>query len=188
MRAIRLASATALAGTALAASALALAAPHATAEDRGTEEERAEHGRFEASAAPTTIAAGGRVTLRASGCAGETRVTAGIFDTVRLREGDRSHTVTVDEDARAGAEYAVRFSCEDGASRTVHLTIAGGHQSSGHPVEPDTGQRYGVRAGIGGTVAGFDLGRIGLGAALIGGALGSAWYVTRRRSGDDASS
>ncbi|MEV3870736.1 hypothetical protein [Streptomyces sp. NPDC049906] len=186
MRAIRLASATALAGTALVASALALAAPHATAEDRGSGEDRdAEHGRFEASAAPTTIAAGGQLTLRASGCTGETRVTAGVFDAVRLREGERSRSVTVDGDARAGASYALTFSCENGASRTVHLTIAG-HSPVEHPAQPEH-QQYGVRAGTGGTVAGFDLGEIGLGAALVAGAVGSAWYASRRRADEGSS-
>ncbi|MFD7549647.1 hypothetical protein ACFV0R_06780 [Streptomyces sp. NPDC059578] len=188
MRAIRLASATALAGTALIASALALAAPIATAEDRGTEEEQGSgHSRFDVSAAPTTIAAGGQVTLRSAGCSGETRVTSGVFDTVRLRSGDRSRSVTVDWDARAGAEYAVTFSCEEGASRTLHLTVAGSRSEGDHHSGTDLEERRGVRAGIGGTVAGFDLGEIGLGAALIGGAIGSAWYVTRRRTDENAS-
>ncbi|MFF8594319.1 hypothetical protein ACF061_23280 [Streptomyces sp. NPDC015220] len=46
--------------------------------------------------------------------------------------------------------------------------------------------RHGVRAGEGGTVAGFDLGRIGLGTALVGGSAGTAYYLARRRTGEEA--
>lgn len=44
----------------------------------------------------------------------------------------------------------------------------------------------GVHAGEGGTVAGFDLKEIGLGAALIVGSVGTAYHFSRRRAaGDD---
>jgi hypothetical protein len=42
--------------------------------------------------------------------------------------------------------------------------------------------RHGVRAGEGGTVAGFDLKEVGMGAALIAGSVGAAYYLSRRRS------
>ncbi|MFE9309048.1 hypothetical protein ACIQCF_09835 [Streptomyces sp. NPDC088353] len=45
--------------------------------------------------------------------------------------------------------------------------------------------QHGVRAGVGGTVAGFDLKQIGLGAALIGGSIGTAYRLSRRRTGEE---
>ncbi|MGW0954324.1 hypothetical protein [Streptomyces sp. NPDC002545] len=45
--------------------------------------------------------------------------------------------------------------------------------------------RHGVRAGVGGTVAGFDLKQIGLGTALIGGSVGTAYRLSRRRTGEE---
>ncbi|MFF4144098.1 hypothetical protein ACFY0A_22395 [Streptomyces sp. NPDC001698] len=45
--------------------------------------------------------------------------------------------------------------------------------------------RHGVRAGVGGTVAGFDLKQIGLGTALIGGSVGTAYCLSRRRTGEE---
>jgi hypothetical protein len=42
-----------------------------------------------------------------------------------------------------------------------------------------------VHAGEGGTVAGFDLKEIGLGAALIAGSVGAAYHFSRRRTGED---
>ncbi|MFJ4774484.1 hypothetical protein ACIP88_36185 [Streptomyces uncialis] len=190
MRAIRLASATVLTLTALAATALV-----ASAEDRGSEEERGSgHGRFEADATPSTIAAGGRLTLHANGCDGDTRVSSGVFDTVHIRKGDRSRSATVDWDARHGAVYTVTFTCERESSRTVELTIAGGGSGGDHEREPghdrESGHeqaRRGVRAGLGGTLAGFDPEKVALGAALVAGAIGTAYYRTRRRTGDDGS-
>ncbi|MFF4760215.1 hypothetical protein [Streptomyces sp. NPDC001292] len=46
--------------------------------------------------------------------------------------------------------------------------------------------RHGVRAGGGGTVTGFDLKQIGMGTALIGGSLGTAYYLSRRRTGEES--
>ncbi|WP_281153993.1 hypothetical protein [Streptomyces sp. HYC2] len=45
--------------------------------------------------------------------------------------------------------------------------------------------KHGVRAGVGGTVAGFDLKQIGLGTALIGGSIGTAYRLSRRRTGEE---
>ncbi|MFJ9038925.1 hypothetical protein ACIRF8_20310 [Streptomyces sp. NPDC102406] len=165
MHAIRAASAAALSCT-----ALALTVPSAAAGDAES---------FQVSASPTTIAAGGQVTLSQRGCTGRTTVTAGIFDTVPLGGEKSSESVTVDEDAKQGAVYTVTFSCSGGPSRTVELTIAGGRpdDQSSPPVE------HGVEAGVGGSSGGLDLREIGLGAALITGALGAAYYFARRRSG-----
>ncbi|WP_338702771.1 hypothetical protein V2W30_35890 [Streptomyces sp. Q6] len=166
MKAIRAASAAALSLT-----ALTLTAPTAVAESDP----------FQVSIAPTTIAAGGQVTLYASGCSGDTTVSAGIFDSVKIRKDSGSATRTVDWDAKQGAMYSVTFSCSGGSSRTVDLTVAGGR-----PVEPTPPPvHHGVRAGVGGSLGGFDMQEIGLGAALITGALGTAYYFSRRRSGEN---
>ncbi|MEU7057301.1 hypothetical protein [Streptomyces sp. NPDC046197] len=46
--------------------------------------------------------------------------------------------------------------------------------------------QHGVRAGEGGTIAGFDLKEIGMGTALIAGSVGAAYYLSRRRTGEEA--
>ena len=43
--------------------------------------------------------------------------------------------------------------------------------------------QHGVRAGEGGTLAGFNLKEIGLGAALVVGSIGTAYHLSRRRAG-----
>ncbi|MZD08566.1 hypothetical protein GTW43_26310 [Streptomyces sp. SID5785] len=171
MHAIRTASAAALALT-----ALSLAAGPAAA---GDDDEP-----FRVGVTPTTIAAGGQVTLTAHGCDRRTTVTSGIFDTVRIGGGGGSVNTSVDWDAKPDAVYPVTFTCKDGPQRTVHLTIAGGR-----PVDPTPEpihRGHGVRAGVGGSLGGLDLKSIGLGGALIAGSLGTAYYLARRRTGDDA--
>lgn len=171
MHAIRAASAAVLGLT-----ALSLAAPSAAARESDP---------FQVSVAPTTIAAGGQVTLYASGCSGDTKVSAGIFDSLTIRKNRGSATATVDWDAKQGAMYSVQFSCQGGSTRNIDLTIAGGRPVN--PVTPNPPPvQHGVRAGIGGSLGGFDLREIGLGAALITGALGTAYHFSRRRTGDDA--
>ncbi|NEB77949.1 hypothetical protein G3I40_22415 [Streptomyces sp. SID14478] len=167
MHAIRATSAAVLSLT-----ALTLTAPTAVARESDP---------FRVSISPTTIAAGGQVTLNASGCSRQTRVSAGIFDTVTIGSGSGSRTATVDWDARQGAVYTVTFTCGR-STRTVDLTIAGGR-----PVEPTPPPvHHGVRAGVGGSIGGFDLQEIGIGLALITGALGTAYHLARRRTGDDS--
>ncbi|MYW63265.1 hypothetical protein GTY65_04100 [Streptomyces sp. SID8379] len=165
MIAIRTASAAALGLT-----VLSLTAPSAAAKESDP---------FQVSVSPTTIAAGGQVALYASGCNGDTTVSAGIFDSVTIGNGSGQRNATVDWDAKQGAMYTVKFSCSGGGSRTVDLTIASGRTD---PTPPPV--HHGVKAGIGGSLGGFDLHEIGLGAALIAGALGSAYYFSRRRTGD----
>ncbi|WP_053659604.1 hypothetical protein [Streptomyces sp. MMG1121] len=53
------------------------------------------------------------------------------------------------------------------------------------PDEPFQSAQHGVRAGAGGSIAGFDLKEIGLGAALIAGSLGTAYHFARRRADED---
>ncbi|MFF9126796.1 hypothetical protein ACF09J_26535 [Streptomyces sp. NPDC014889] len=76
-------------------------------------------------------------------------------------------------------------------------SYGGGNGRSGHGGDDEEGRfggrggggsehyRHGVRAGVGGTVAGFDLKQIGLGTALIGGSLGTAYCLSRRRTGEE---
>ncbi|WP_037861648.1 hypothetical protein [Streptomyces sp. NRRL S-340] len=45
--------------------------------------------------------------------------------------------------------------------------------------------QHGVRAGEGGTIAGFDLKEVGMGTALIAGSVGAAYYLSRRRTGEE---
>ncbi|MEV5610730.1 hypothetical protein [Streptomyces sp. NPDC052225] len=169
MKAIRAACAAALSLT-----ALTLAAPPALAESDSGGSVRV---------SPTTIAAGGQVTVYGSGCSKDITVSSGIFDTVTIGSGSGrgSQTAIVDWDAKQGAMYSVTFSCSGSWTRTADLTIAGGR-----PVDPTPPPvHHGVRAGVGGSLGGFDLQEIGLGAALITGALGTAYYFSRRRTGDD---
>ncbi|MFB8774693.1 hypothetical protein [Streptomyces broussonetiae] len=185
----------------LGVSALSSCAPHAVAraDDNITP--------FGFSVMPSTIAAGGQVSLRVDrtggGCRGTATVTSGVFDTVAIRPGQSSATAVVDRDARAGATYRVTFTC-DGASGSTDLTIAAAHPGH-HPTHQPTRQpehrpehradhrstpehvvpQKGVHAGEGGTLGGFDLKDIGLGLALVTGSVGAAYHLSRRRGEED---
>lgn len=163
MRAIRVASA-----AVLTAAALTVTAPAAFAGDNDITS-------FGFRVTPSTIAAGGQVTLSVDGCDGDAKATSGVFDDVTIPKGQSSATAQVFWDAKPGAMYEVTFSCK-GETGTTDLTIATGR--------PDTPAHHGVKAGVGGSVGGFDLGEIALGGALITGVLGSAYYFTRRRAGE----
>jgi hypothetical protein len=135
-------------------------------------------GTFKAYVTPPVIAPGGRVMLIASGCRGDTTVSSGVFATVTLRPRSGAATAVVDPDARPGAEYTVRFACADGAMRTVGLTITGAHHG-GPP-------QHGVQAGLGGSLAGFDLQQVAVGALLLAGAFGLALRRSRRHPAESA--
>ncbi|WP_327720932.1 hypothetical protein OG381_40470 [Streptomyces sp. NBC_00490] len=174
MRAIRVASA-----ALLGVSALALAAPAAVAQGDNITP-------FGFSVLPSTVAAGGQVTLQLDrdkgGCVGSATVSSGVFDTISIPGHRSSATAVVDWDAKPGATYKVTFSC-DGVSGSTHLTIATGRTNPTPYPYPYPDQ--GVHAGEGGTIAGFDLKEIGLGAALIAGSVGAAYHFSRRRTGED---
>ncbi|WP_406375403.1 hypothetical protein OG788_37305 [Streptomyces sp. NBC_00647] len=176
MRAIRVASAALLGVT-----ALTFTAPAAFAGDGDSHNITP----FAFSVQPSTVSAGGQVSLllkRDGGCKGNATVTSGVFDTVTIPPGQSSATAMVDWDARPGAVYDVTFSC-GGASGSTGLTIAGGRPVTPTPVP----LQRGVRAGVGGSAGGFDLKEIGMGAALIAGSVGAAWYMSRRRTSSDDS-
>ncbi|WP_405866357.1 hypothetical protein [Streptomyces sp. NBC_00005] len=183
MRAIRVASA-----ALLGISALALSAPAAVA--RGDDHNITP---FAFSVLPSTVAAGGKVTLhvnRDGGCKGPATVRSAVFDTVTIRPGHSWGTAMVDRDAKPGAVYRVRFTC-DGASGSTDLTIVGGrpHHPTPVPVNPTPvpiNPNRGVKAGVGGSIAGFDLKELGMGVALIAGSIGAAYHFSRRRSEDGA--
>ncbi|WP_338693438.1 hypothetical protein V2W30_03050 [Streptomyces sp. Q6] len=155
--------------------ALGVAAPAALADDGGTQPNVTSFG-FTVS--PSTVAAGGTVTLGSTECDVPTvHVSAPIFDPVELNEG-HSATARIYPDAKPGAQYNVTFEC-DGEKGTTPLTIATGNT----PV-PTTEPR-GVKAGIGGGAGGTHPGLVAAGGALIAGALG-AGYLRMRRRRDDA--
>lgn len=176
MHAIRVASAALLGVT-----ALALTAPgaHAAVADNSVTS-------FGFGVVPSTVAAGGQVTLRVDNCNDDTRVSSGVFDPVTIPRGHASTTAKVDWDAKPGAAYRVTFTC-GGESGHTDLTIAVGHPGdpTPHPLPHPLPVQRGVHAGEGGSAAGFDLKEIGLGAALIAGSLTVAYHFSRRRTGDD---
>ncbi|GGS20580.1 hypothetical protein GCM10010252_69860 [Streptomyces aureoverticillatus] len=177
MRAIRVASAALLTAT-----ALTLTAPPASAAVAGEENITS----FGFRVTPSTIAAGGQVTLSVDGCEHNTKVTSGVFDDVTIPKGQTTATAKVFWEAKPGAMYEVTFTCGQ-ESGTTDLTIVGG-QSSANPThqpshQPTPHHTRGVKAGVGGSSDGFDAQQIALGGALVAGVLGTAYYWTRRRGG-----
>ncbi|MDI3389204.1 hypothetical protein QIS99_23835 [Streptomyces sp. B-S-A8] len=174
----------------LTAGALVLAAPAAHATVAGDNDNNITS--FGFSVTPSTVAAGGQVTLKVDGCKAAAHATSGVFDPVTIRK-HQTATATVDWDAKPGAMYTVTFECK-GETGTTDLTIAkgGGHHTGGNQTGGNqTGGRQhnvqrGVNAGIGGTFGKLDFSELALGAALITGALGSAYYWARRRPSEDA--
>ncbi|MFF9040342.1 hypothetical protein ACF090_33290 [Streptomyces sp. NPDC014892] len=171
MRAIRVASAVLSAVTALSALSLAAPAAHAARVSDLTS--------FGFGVTPSAVVPGGQVILRVDGCHRRTTVSSGVFDAVTIPRGQSSATATVDRDARPGTVYEVTFQCGDEIGRT-DLTIVGVRPTQHPTLHPSRGSH----AGAGGTVAGFDLSNIGLGAALVAGSLGVAWHWSRRRPED----
>ncbi|MFJ8487582.1 hypothetical protein ACIRBZ_04250 [Streptomyces sp. NPDC094038] len=133
MRAIRVASA-----ALLGLGGLALCAPVILASDtsRTSDAGRDDGARFGFRVTPTTVAAGGRVSLhldRGSGCRGTATVTSGLFDTVRIPSGQDSVTATVDRTAKSQSSYRVTFNC-DGSSMSTQLAVASS-TAAGHADE-----------------------------------------------------
>ncbi|MGW0392824.1 hypothetical protein ACWDYJ_18350 [Streptomyces sp. NPDC003042] len=77
---------------------------------------------------PSTVAPGGQVVLSVSECdAAFATASSGVFDTVSITRG-QTVRVTVDRDARLGAQYSVSFTC-NGETGSADLTIAGATSS-----------------------------------------------------------
>lgn len=182
MRAIRVAPLALLGASAL--TLLAPSAAHAAPDGASST--------FNPTISPSVIAPGGRVTLGAGGCTGETTVSSGIFDTVTIPSGSTTATATVDTDARRGAVYAVTFACgSTGTSRNVNLTITGGATSTPTPTPttvPTASSTAlvpgGVRGGLGGSSGTTDTVEVAAGAALVVAAASGALYFARRRTTD----
>lgn len=177
MRAIRVGSAALLAATTLTLGATASTA----VADEGDNPNNITSFGFRVT--PSTIAAGGRVQLSVDGCEGNAKVTSGVFDEAHIPKGQNSVAAMVFPDAKPGAMYEVTFDCK-GEIGTTDLTIATGrptHHPTSHPTGP---VHHGVKAGVGGSFGGLDLHEIALGGALIVGTIGTAYYRTRRRTGD----
>ncbi|MDJ0463655.1 hypothetical protein [Streptomyces sp. H27-C3] len=172
--ALRVAS-TALLGVA----ALSFAVPMAVAEDGNNNITS-----FGFTVTPSTIAAGGTVTLNATECQVPTvKVMAPVFDDVTLKEG-KPGTAQVYPDAKPGAQYDVTFECK-GEKGTTTLTIAGGDQHTNTSTGTRTGDVHkGVKAGAGGSFSDADPLQIAAGSAVLAGALGFGVYLRRRRSGN----
>ncbi|MDD9380223.1 hypothetical protein M8Z33_26935 [Streptomyces sp. ZAF1911] len=153
---------------------------------------------------PSTVAPGGQVVLSVTGCnAAFATVSSGVFDTVSIDRG-KTARVTVDRDARRGAQYSVTFTCA-GETGSADLTIAGGTgkpttsstvgarrspstaagTSTGTSAGTGTGASrratLGVRGGLGGSVARLDPLELGAGAGLVLGGLVGLGYALRRR-------
>ncbi len=138
---------------------------------------------------PSTIAAGGQVTLSVDGCDGDAKVTSGIFDDAHIPKGQTSTTAQVFWEAKPGAMYEVTFACK-GETGKADLTIATGRPDDNGRHDPNQDHRQnqvhkGVKAGVGGSLGGLDLHEIAIGSALILGTLGVAYRRTRRRTGED---
>ena len=183
MRAIHAAAAALLAVTAVACSAPGM---YAGGADGG------QGAPFGFAVLPSVVAAGGQVTFRVDRdgvCRDKVTVTSGVFRTVVVPPRRSTATATVDRDAMPGATYLVTFVCATVAGST-ELTVAG--DDSYHrpvPVQPAYPIRqvqpwHGVRAGEGGSTAGFDLEKTALGAALVIGVAAAAYRLVRRRGGE----
>lgn len=194
-------SPTALLGAAAAGALLvfgAVAAPAASAA------EAAPITSFGFAITPSTVAPGGQVVLSVTGCdAAFATVSSGVFDTVSIDRG-KTARVTVDRDARRGAQYSVSFTCA-GETGSADLTITGGTgkpttsstvgsrtsagvgtgRSTGASAGTGTGASrstvLGVRGGLGGSVAGLDPLELGVGAGLVLGGLVGLGFALRRR-------
>ncbi|MGW6947329.1 hypothetical protein [Streptomyces xanthophaeus] len=194
-------SATALLSAGATGAVLALgvlAAPAATAAEAGTQKVTS----FGFTLTPSTVAPGGQVVLAVSGCdAASATASSGVFDTVSIERG-KTARVTVDRDARRGAQYSVSFTC-NGENGSADLTIAGGTSTpttsstrtgtaTAAPVPvparsagssaPSAPSARGVRGGLGGSVAGLDPVELGAGTVLFLAAAGGSAYALRRRS------
>ncbi|WP_330299730.1 hypothetical protein [Streptomyces sp. NBC_00503] len=190
-----------LLGAAAAGAALILGGALApTASAAGAGSEAAPITSFGFAITPSTVAPGGQVVLSVTGCnAAYATASSGIFDTVSIERG-KTVRVTVDRDARRGAQYSVSFTC-NGETGSADLTISGGGAkpttSSTTGTRPGTGTRpaasagtgtgasrpaaQGVRGGLGGSVARMNPLELAAGGGLLLGGLVGLGYALRRR-------
>ncbi|MCX3058256.1 hypothetical protein [Streptomyces beihaiensis] len=166
----RIPALTAVLTTTLTAAAFAAAVPSASADEQPS-----------FSTTPSPARAGQSVILSVSGgcdSAGAVASSDAFTSSVTLSTGSAgiwTGTATVRSDAAAG-RYDVDVSCQGGGVSTYSMTVTGAVTPT--PTRPVPTQ--GVRAGVGGSQGGADLGRLGGGAALVVAAGGYMWLRTRR--------
>ncbi|MFF0745996.1 hypothetical protein ACFYVL_36945 [Streptomyces sp. NPDC004111] len=198
MRAIRFASTATV--TALGVVLTAVGTPAWAADGDGGSERAgpaAATAPYAFSVTPSSIAAGGQVTLGAGGCPGTATVSSAAFGTVVVEPG-RSARATVGRRVDPGALYDVAFNC-GGSKGSLTLTIAGtsglpttsstslptasaSPVTSPSPVTSASAAIRGVRGGLGGSIGGMDTTQVAGGAALVAVAAAGSLYAVRRRS------
>ncbi|MZD05924.1 hypothetical protein GTW43_12625 [Streptomyces sp. SID5785] len=138
---------------------------------------------------PATVRPGGTVTANTSSCGKDQRATgdannvgAGDFPLQSTTQGgDLVGQFRVPSGARAGT-FPISVTCESGTVVRQTLTVSaggGGGDDGGGRTE-----MHGVHAGDGGSWGQLSPVQLGLGGALIAGALGAAGYYTWRRAAD----
>jgi len=116
------------------------------------------------------------VTFFCDGVSGHTNLTIGTGRSDDSGTGRSDDGTGRSDDSGTGrSDDGTGRSDDSGTGRSDDLT----------PL--DVPAQRGVRAGVGGSVGGFDVKEIGLGAALVGGSVGVAWYMSRRRAASDDS-
>lgn len=159
---------------------------------------------------PSTVAPGGKAKLSVTGCgAAFATASSGVFDTVSIQR-EKDVEVTVDRDARRGAQYSVSFTC-NGRTTSADLTITGGtskpttsstagarpsSRASARPTSRASARTtsgtgtgtgasrratQGVRGGLGGSIAGLNPLEVAAGGGLVLGGLVGLGYALRRR-------
>ncbi|MEV8531321.1 hypothetical protein [Streptomyces sp. NPDC051211] len=155
---------------------------------------------------PSTVAPGASTVLSVTACnSAFATAYSGVFDSVSIPRG-QTVRVTIDRDARPGAQYSVAFTC-NGETGSADLTIAGGNstptarstatsrptsgivpRSTTTPTTTGTRTAPGaVRGGVGGSRTGMDAAKIGAGAALFLAGVAGTVYAVRRRTGTTTS-
>ena len=144
---------------------------------------------------PSTVAAGGQVTLNVDGCDGETKVTSGVFEDTAIHKGQKSATAHGVLGRQAGRDVRGDVHLQRQQSRQRQDRPHHRHrpprpqQPPPRPARPprSTTPTRASRPAPAAASAGFDLHEIALGGALIAGTFGTAYYKMRRRTGGDHS-
>ncbi|MFJ9348527.1 hypothetical protein [Streptomyces sp. NPDC101237] len=132
-----------------------------------------------------------RVTVDCDGTRGSTQLSiAGTQSSGRADDGTGVRADGRTDGGTGGQSGVHTGSRTDGAADNGSDSLTGGGADSGadgltgsgtQPFQPDRG----VRAGAGGSVDGFDVREIGLGALLVTASVGTAYRIARRRAGED---
>ncbi|MEG3627957.1 hypothetical protein [Streptomyces poriticola] len=122
-----------------------------------------------------------KVTFRCDGATGTTDLTI----TGHHGQSSKSwqdHDGKDEHDGQGGRDGRDDYTGRDGHDGQAEYDGHGRHDGGdGHRDYPQKG----VHAGEGGSFGDFDLGEIGLGAALVAGAVGTAYHLSRRRTAEE---